>query len=85
MSQPRARSLIFDILGDCVRVGAREIRLKTLVRLGEMGGDRGLAQVHLAPAQAAGATKLVVEPLEANHLVGEVLRLLAVRERLLDR
>jgi phenylacetic acid degradation operon negative regulatory protein len=38
MSQPRARSLIFVILGDCVRVGAREIRLKVLVHLGELVG-----------------------------------------------
>ncbi len=38
MHQPRARSLIFDILGDCVRVGAHEVRLKVLVRLGELVG-----------------------------------------------
>ena len=38
MSQPRARSLIFDILGDCRRAGASEIRLKVLVQLGELVG-----------------------------------------------
>ena len=38
MSQPRARSLIFDILGDCRRAGATEIRLKLLVQLGELVG-----------------------------------------------
>jgi phenylacetic acid degradation operon negative regulatory protein len=38
MSQSTARSLIFDILGDCVRVGITEFRLKALVGLGEEMG-----------------------------------------------
>jgi len=38
MNEPRARSVIFDILGDCRRVGADEIRLKVLVQLGAMVG-----------------------------------------------
>lgn len=38
MSQPRARALIFDLLGDDVRVGGGEIRLKALVTLGEQLG-----------------------------------------------
>ena len=37
-SQSTARSLIFDILGDFVRIGGREIRLKMLVSLGELMG-----------------------------------------------
>ena len=35
MSQPKARALIFDLLGDYVRIGGSEIRLKALVALGE--------------------------------------------------
>jgi phenylacetic acid degradation operon negative regulatory protein len=38
MSQSTARSLIFDILGDWVRVGIVEFRLKALVGLGEQMG-----------------------------------------------
>lgn len=34
MSQPKSRALIFDLLGDWVRVGGGEIRLKALVTLG---------------------------------------------------
>jgi phenylacetic acid degradation operon negative regulatory protein len=41
MSQPTARSLIFDILGDCVRVGIHDIHLKMLVSLGEQMGVAG--------------------------------------------
>ena len=41
MSQSTARSLIFDILGDCVRVGGRDLRLKMLVSLGELMGVAG--------------------------------------------
>jgi phenylacetic acid degradation operon negative regulatory protein len=41
MSQSTARSLIFDILGDCVRVGGYAIRLKLLVNLGELMGVAG--------------------------------------------
>ncbi len=37
-SQSTARSLIFDILGDFVRIGGHEIRLKMLVSLGELMG-----------------------------------------------
>ena len=44
-----------------------------------------LAQVHLAAAEAAGPAELVVDPLEADDLVGEVLGALAVGEGLLDR
>ena len=44
-----------------------------------------LAQVHLAAAQATGPAELVVDALEPDDLVGEVLRALAVGERLLDR
>ena len=36
--QSTARSLIFDILGDFVRIGGQEIRLKMLVSLGELMG-----------------------------------------------
>ena len=36
--QSTARSVIFDILGDFVRIGGQEIRLKTLVSLGELMG-----------------------------------------------
>lgn len=38
MPQPSARALIFDLLGDHVRAGGGEIRLKTLVALGEVLG-----------------------------------------------
>ena len=44
-----------------------------------------LAQVHLAPPEAARPAELVVEALEPDDLVGEVLRALAVGEGLLDR
>ena len=35
MSRPKARAYIFDLLGDYVRAGGSEIRLKALVALGE--------------------------------------------------
>lgn len=38
MSQLKARALIFDILGDYVRAGGGEIRLRALVALGEQLG-----------------------------------------------
>ena len=38
MSQPKARALIFDLLGDYVRYSGGEIRLKALVALGEQLG-----------------------------------------------
>ena len=41
VSQSTARSLIFEILGDTVRVGGHEIRLKMLVNLGELMGVAG--------------------------------------------
>jgi phenylacetic acid degradation operon negative regulatory protein len=41
MTQSTARSLIFDILGDWVRVGGKDLRLKALVQLGEQMGVAG--------------------------------------------
>jgi phenylacetic acid degradation operon negative regulatory protein len=38
MARPKARTLIFAILGDFVRFGGREIRLKALVAMGEQLG-----------------------------------------------
>jgi phenylacetic acid degradation operon negative regulatory protein len=38
VSQPKARALIFDLLGDYVRFSGGEIRLKALVALGEQLG-----------------------------------------------
>jgi len=47
--QPKARSLIFTVLGDLRRIGAHEIRLKALVELGELLGVSALNMRVLLP------------------------------------
>ena len=49
MVQPKARSLIFTVLGDLRRIGAHEIRLKALVELGELLGVSALNMRVLLP------------------------------------
>lgn len=78
VSQPRARALIFDLLGDYVRVGGGEIRLKALVTLGEqLGVSSATMRVTVARMREEGWLAVRREGRESIYsLTRKTLRLL---------